>query len=73
METEEDAKCIALFYGQFISTVGALGSEWNVRAEKLGEYWYIYPTKANSFVTLETLLYKIDSKIGNTSEFLPER
>ena len=67
-----DAKCIALFYGQFISTVGSLGGEWDVKPIKKESDWYIYPTKVNSFVQLDTLLYKINSNTGEISEFLPK-
>ncbi len=72
VNTKNEAKCIALFYGQFISVVGALGDEWNVIVEKNEEYWLVYQTKANSFVKLDTLLYRININSGKPSEFLPK-
>ena len=68
----EDARCIALFYGQFISTVRAFGGEWDVRAVREGKYWLIYPTKESSFVSLSTLLYKINAQTGEPSGYLPK-
>ncbi len=70
-KTVNDAKCIAFFYGQFISVVGAFGKEWNVRPVNNDGVWYIYPTKPNSFVTLDTVLYKISANTGKISQFLP--
>lgn len=71
VKSESDAKCIALFYASFISTVGAIGEEWDVNAIKKDGIWFIYPTKPNSFVQKDTVLYKINAKTGEISQFKP--
>jgi len=72
VKTQAEAKCIALFFGKFISTVGAFGAEWDVTARRHGDEWFVYPKKANSLVSLDTLLYKINAKTGKPSEFRPK-
>ncbi|GAA5215715.1 hypothetical protein ACFSJ3_10860 [Corallincola platygyrae] len=71
VQTVHEAKCIALFYGQFVSTMHALGGERDVRAVKKENDWYIYPTKSSARIDLDTALYKIDSKTGMPSDYLP--
>jgi hypothetical protein len=64
VKTESDAKCIALFYGQFISLVGAFGKKWDVTAKEKSGIWYVYPKEPTELVPEGTVLYKISSKTG---------
>ena len=64
VETVRDAKCIALFYGQFISVVGAFGEVWDVEAKLKGDKWFIYSKKPNGIAPEGTVLYIINKVSG---------
>lgn len=67
VKNASSAKCIALREGASISLVGVFGGVWDVVAKKQGDFWFIYPKKANSLVTLDTLLMKIEVETGKAS------
>lgn len=73
VKNEEDAKCIVLFYAQFISVLDPLGGAWDVKAIHQDGFWYIYPATPTERIHLDTLLFKINDKSGETSKYLPEQ
>jgi len=64
VNNEAAAKCIALFHGQFISQLGALGKVWDVSATRKGDVWYVFPKEPNDVVPDGTILFMIDARTG---------
>lgn len=72
VKTEAQAKCIALFYASFTSTIAPIGAEWDVNVVEKGDFWFIYSKAPDSLVNLDTILYKINIHSGTISEFRPK-